>query len=91
MSMAAAYAAPGLAFMGVTFPATDMIYPAQVWRNLLPVSHYVDIQISQANYGASLMVSWPQFCNLFLFIIPAIMVIWLAFRFRRRPLPEAAQ
>jgi len=91
LSMAAAYAAPGLAFMGVTFPATDMIYPARLWRSLLPVSHYVDIQISQANYGASLAVSWPQFVALLAFIVPAIIVALLAYRFRARiPQEEAA-
>lgn len=84
LSMAAAYAAPGLAFMGVTFPVTDMIYPAQVWRSLLPVSHYIDIQISQANYGASLAATWPQFTALLLFTVPALVVVLLAYRFRMR-------
>ena len=90
LSMAAAYAAPGLAFMGVTFPATDMIYPAQLWRNLLPVSHYVEIQISQANYGAPLTASLPQFCNLLLFIVPAVLVVILAHRHGRKPVTEVS-
>jgi len=36
LSLAAAYTAPAFAFMGITFP----------------ISHYIDIQVGQANYGA---------------------------------------
>ncbi len=79
LSSAAAYVAPGLAFMGVTYPVTDMIYPARVWRNLLPASHYIDIQISQANYGVSIVHSLPQFMYLLLFLIP-ILIFPLLFR-----------
>lgn len=82
LSMAAAYAAPGLAFMGVTYPVTDMIYPARVWRSMLPVSHYIDIQISQANYGASIAGSLPQFISLFLFLLPALLLFFLVKRVR---------
>lgn len=67
LSMAAAYAAPGLAFMGVTFPVSDMTLPARIWRSLIPVSHYIEIQFSQVNYGASLMSVLPQFRALALF------------------------
>lgn len=90
IGMAGAYAAPGLAFMGVTFPVTDMIYPAQLWRSLLPVSHYVDIQISQANYGASIGASLPQFIRLLWFAMPALLVAALAFRQRRKSTAHAA-
>lgn len=51
LSGAAAYTAPSLAFVGVTFPFSDMAPFAQVWHKLLPISHYLNIQISQANYG----------------------------------------
>ncbi len=78
LGMAAAYSAPGLAFMGVTFPATDMTLPARIWRSLLPVSHYIDIQIAQANYGAALVLSLPQLRNLAFFIVPALLVLLLA-------------
>lgn len=80
LGLAAAYAAPGLAFMGVTFPATDMTLPAQIWRSLLPASHYIDIQIAQSNYGAPLPFSLPQLQNLALFILPGIIAIMLAAR-----------
>jgi ABC-2 type transport system permease protein len=78
LGMAAAYSAPGLAFMGVTFPVTDMTLPARIWRGLLPVSHYIDIQIAQMNYGAAVALSLPQLRNLALFILPALLVLLLA-------------
>jgi ABC-2 type transport system permease protein len=80
LGLAAAYAAPGLAFMGVTFPATDMTLPARIWRSLLPVSHYIDVQIAQINYGAPLPLSQSQLQHLALFIVPALLTLMLAYR-----------
>ncbi|WP_165312728.1 ABC transporter permease [Vibrio ziniensis] len=64
MSFAAAYTAPSFAFMGITFPTSDMGLLAQIWRSLLPVSHYIDVQVSQASYGFdayhSLASLWPM-------------------------------
>ena len=68
LSLAAAYTAPGFAFMGVTFPATDMGTPALVWRALMPVTHYIRVQIQQANYGADCWRSWPSLLALLLFL-----------------------
>ncbi len=78
LSMAAAYVAPGLAFMGVTFPITDMTLPAKIWRSLLPVSHYMEVQIAQMNYGAPLHTSIPQLKYLVLFIIPLLFTFFKA-------------
>lgn len=78
LSLAAAYAAPGLAFMGVTFPVTDMTLPAKMWRNMLPISHYIDIQFGQVNYGAPLHTAIPQLQHLGLFIIPLVFVFYKA-------------
>ena len=80
LGIAAAYCAPGLAFMGVTFPATDMTLLARIWRSLMPVSHYIDIQIAQVNYGAAPVLCLPQLRSLLLFIIPGILVCFLAVR-----------
>jgi len=78
LGIAAAYTAPGLAFMGVTFPATDMTLPARIWRSLLPVSHYIDIQIAQTNYGTPLPLSQAQVQNLLIFSVPALLAFFLA-------------
>ncbi|MGB0937331.1 MAG: ABC transporter permease [Colwellia sp.] len=56
MSIVAGVTAPAFAFMGVTFPVTDMPLLAQIWRSILPVSHYIELQIGQVNYG-SLFIS----------------------------------
>lgn len=47
MSFAGAFTAPSFAFMGITFPVTDMSSLAQWWRSLLPASHYIEVQVSQ--------------------------------------------
>ncbi len=80
LSFAAAYAAPGLAFMGVTFPVTDMTLPAKIWRNLIPISHYIEIQFGQVNYGAPLHTAIPQLQHLGLFILPLFFVFYKAKR-----------
>lgn len=80
LSLAAAYAAPGLAFMGVTFPVTDMTLPARIWRSLLPICHYIEIQFGQVNYGLPLSTVLPQFKTLGLFSIPLLLVFLLAGR-----------
>ncbi len=68
ISTAAAFSAPSLAFIGITFPYTDMSFFAQIWSNLLPISHYINIQISQANYGSNISFDMKYIFNLFIFI-----------------------
>lgn len=51
MSFSAAYSAPAFAFLGVTFPTSDMSIVAQVWRSLLPIIHFSELQIAQSNFG----------------------------------------
>jgi ABC-2 type transport system permease protein len=51
MSLVAVYSAPAFAFMGITFPTHDMNGLAQLWRGLLPVAHYAELHIGQANIG----------------------------------------
>lgn len=79
LSLVAAYTAPGLAFMGITFPVTDMNLPARCWRSLLPISHYIEIQVSQANYGLPLAAVLPQFGALLLFLL---LLVPIAIRLR---------
>lgn len=67
ISLAGALTAPGLAFMGVTFPASAMGGFATFWRALLPISHYADIQIDVANRAQGLLAIAPQLGALLLF------------------------
>ncbi|MFT7007831.1 MAG: ABC-2 type transport system permease protein [Colwellia sp.] len=67
MSLVAGFAAPAFAFMGITFPTTDMTFLAQLWRALLPISHYINIQIEQVNYANSFVKSSGSFAALITF------------------------
>ncbi|ODA35736.1 multidrug ABC transporter permease [Veronia pacifica] len=86
MSMAAGYTAPAFAFMGVSFPTSEMPAFAQYWRAMLPVSHYVSVQIGQFNYGATLLQSLPHFQALAMFGIA-----WLLVAMKYRGIRKAAQ
>ncbi len=77
LSLAAAYAAPAFAFVGITFPATDMGIPALFWRSLMPVTHYIEIQTHLANYGTALSGVLSQLGALLLFGIPFILALGL--------------
>lgn len=80
LSLAAAYVAPGLAFMGVTFPVTDMTLPARIWRNLIPICHYIEIQFGQVNYGMAAPSAFPKLLILTLFLIVFIPVLVMCHR-----------
>jgi len=76
ISMGAAYSAPAFAFMGVTFPAESMPQLAQIWRSLLPITHYMQLQIGQVNYGQDFMTLLPQLTSLGLFILTLVVAIF---------------
>lgn len=87
MSFAGAFTAPSFAFMGITFPVTDMNTAAQVWRSLLPVSHYIEIQTAQSSYSVSAAQSLMNLTSMFWYVIPAFVVILLI----NKHLAQAAQ
>ena len=85
MSFAAVYTAPSFAFMGVTFPVTDMGMPAKIWRSLLPVSHYIEAQIGQASYGITAWETIAQFTpTMWGYLIPLLVVILLIKKHHRK-------
>lgn len=67
-SLAAVLTAPGFAFMGVTFPASQMGELAQLWRTLLPVSHYAELQLGQASLGLVGQAAWQPVLALLGFV-----------------------
>lgn len=91
LSLAAAYTAPGLAFMGVTFPVTDMTLPATLWRGLLPISHYIEIQFGQVNYGAPLQAAMEPLQHLGLFVVPLLFVCYKAKQLGARHIPSGVK
>ena len=68
LSFGAVFTAPAFAAMGITFPLMNMEGIAVAWHDLLPISHYIHIQISQANYGAPLASIGTTFLTLALFL-----------------------
>ena len=78
MSFVAAFTAPAFAFMGITFPASDMPFLAQFWRALLPVSHYIELQVNQVNNGVGLAQSIGQIFALLCYGLVLAIAIWLA-------------
>lgn len=83
MSLAAAFTAPSLAFIGITFPTEQMNGFASFWRSLLPVAHYVDLQVQQGHYAMTGLAAWLPIRNLLLFGLLWLPVIWLSRRARR--------
>lgn len=77
LSMGSVYTAPAFAFLGVTFPIYSMNGFALFWRDMLPISHYLQVQISQANYGNGVLMELDKFENIALFCLLFIPVIWL--------------
>tara|TARA_R110001583_G_scaffold17482_3_gene70674 strand:+ start:6246 stop:7406 length:1161 start_codon:yes stop_codon:yes gene_type:complete len=78
MSFAGAFSAPSFAFMGVTFPVTDMTQVAEIWRSLLPISHYIEAQISQVSYGATAWQTMSRFLPSMLgYLLPLMLTLLL--------------
>lgn len=69
LSLTALYTAPAFAFLGITFPVSSMGEFATFWHNILPISHYLKIQIAEASYGSSIEAVLPHLKNLSLFLI----------------------
>ena len=72
------------------FSATDMNPLARLWRSCLPISHYMEIQIGQASYGAPLVDALPQLIRLLGFLVLFAVSLLLARRFSS-PAPEVTR
>jgi len=81
LSLGAVYTAPAFAFLGVTFPIYSMNAFALFWRDLLPISKLMELQISQANYGAPVWLELDKIESMALFWIVFVPVF---IRFRQR-------
>lgn len=81
LSLGAVYTAPAFAFLGITFPIYNMNGFALFWRDLLPISHYTQLQLSQANYGVSIWSDTDKLLTILAFWLLFIPVLFL---FKRR-------
>lgn len=78
ISLVAGFAAPAFAFMGITFPTNEMPMLAQLWRALLPISHYIDIQVREVNYGASILANINSLLALVAFLSLLLVTFFIA-------------
>jgi len=85
LSLGAVYTAPAFAFLGITFPLYNMNGFALFWRDILPVSHYMQLQLSQANYGANIFLEADKLWTLFAFWLLFIPVVLM---FKKRMTKE---
>ncbi len=83
MSFAGVFSAPSFAFMGITFPASNMNELALLWRNLLPISHYIEVQINQVSYGMAMPLAVKPLLPMLGYILPALLTVGLI-RYRLR-------
>ena len=76
LSMTALYTAPALAFVGITFPTESMSGFATFWHNILPISHYLKIQILESSREIDFLLVWPMFKSLLYFLPMWLFVIY---------------
>jgi ABC-2 type transport system permease protein len=81
LSLGAVYTAPAFAFLGITFPIYAMNGFALFWRDMLPISSFVEIQIALANYGADFIDIEEKIVHILLFL-PLFVLVFFAFRRR---------
>jgi ABC-2 type transport system permease protein len=77
LSAASVYTSPAFAFLGITFPIYNMNEFALFWRDILPISHYMELQISQANYAANIFLETDKLWALFAFWLLFIPVVFV--------------
>lgn len=84
LSIAGAFCAPAFAFLGVTFPQSDMSGFASFWRDLMPAAHYLDAFIHQTSYAAGFLGQWQPTLILLGFCMLLFVCVWLiGFRLKR--------
>ena len=81
LSLAGAFSAPAFAFLGVTFPASDMTVFAQFWRDLMPAAHYLNGFLNQVSYAAGSAHSLKPALLMLTF---AVLIPVMVYRFKDR-------
>lgn len=71
-SVGAVYAAPALAFSGITFPHFAMPALAEAWAHAIPVTYFLRLQVEQGLRGASTAGSWPELGALLAFAVGSV-------------------
>lgn len=79
VSFCTALFAPAFAFMGITFPTNEMPLLAQIWRLIMPSSHYIDSHVNVVSYGTHPVQVIGQLTSYWMFLplVPVIIYLWL--------------
>jgi ABC-2 type transport system permease protein len=88
ISMCTGLFAPAFAFMGVTFPTSNMPLLAQWWRALIPSSHYIETHIAIVNHGLGLTTVLQQSTSYLGFLLLLLPAWYFARRYGRAFQPE---
>lgn len=84
LSVAGAFCAPAFAFLGVTFPQSDMSKFAAFWRELMPAAHYIDAYVYQTSYAAGWVGQLrPSLILLCFCLLLPLCISLIKFRLRR--------
>ena len=68
-SAAAFYGGPAFAFTGITFPTFGMPLAAQLWGDLLPLTHFLALLLAQAMRGAPASAAVGPLAALLAFVV----------------------
>ncbi|MGX3045575.1 ABC transporter permease [Helicobacter sp. T3_23-1056] len=85
----AIYTAPSLAFAGVTYPQNAMNVLALFWSKFLPISHFMELFIQQANYGGEMDLGFKILGGMLWFLLFFVLGVGIyAIRFGWEFLPK---
>lgn len=75
LSISTVYAAPSLAFVGITYPINNMNDFAVFWGSILPITNYLHVYLQQAHYGLDTIFSIQIISKNLFFILFGILGI----------------
>ena len=79
-SAASLIAAPAIAFCGLTFPLPAMPLGARLAGQILPLTHFIHLQVSQVIMRTPASYSWPQLLQLAAFVVGFAVLAFLGMR-----------
>lgn len=75
MLNASFYSSSAFTFTGMTYPMIAMYWPAKVWAQFLPLTHYLNIIVEQAFRSSPMSVTAKSFIPLILFLLIPLLVL----------------
>ena len=75
MLNASFYSSSAFTFTGMTYPMVAMYWPAKVWAQFLPLTHYLNIIVEQAFRSSPMSVTAKSFIPLTIFLFIPFLVL----------------